>query len=87
MGHKEIIDQHRPLAELILQHGYAPSGSGAVVSQLEQIFISIGGKKVDKFCFSCVKNMFSHLYNHYYPTLIKEESNGNKGRKKENRKS
>ena len=51
MGHKEIIEQHKDLADMIMQHGYAPKGSLLGVVQIEEIYISLGGKKVDKFCF------------------------------------
>ena len=70
MGHMEIIEQHKELAEMIMQHGYDPKGSLPGVVQIEEIYISLGGKRVDKFCFSCVKNMFIHVYHRYYPTII-----------------
>ena len=81
MDDKAIIEQHRPLADMVMQHGYAPKGSLPAVVALEQIYIQQGGKKVDKFCFSCVKNMFVYVYHHYYPTLITNESRSKKKHK------
>ena len=84
MGHKEIIEQHKDLANMIMEHGYAPKGSLPGVVAIESIYKEIGGKNVDKFCFSCVKSMFVHVYHRYYPTLV---TNGNqrKGKAKEHK--
>lgn len=75
MDQKDILDKliaAKPLADLIIDHNYLPSGNYNVVVSLSEIYTYLYKGKVELHCPSCVREMFIRLYHYYYPDLIKE---------------
>lgn len=75
MDQKDILDKliaAKPLADLIIEHNYLPSGNYNVVVSLSEIYTYLYKGKVQLHCPSCVREMFIRLYHYYYPDLIKE---------------
>ena len=90
MDNQTILDRliaAKPLAELVLEHDYLPSGNYNTVVQLSEIYKHLYKGNVQLHCGNCVKEMFVRLYKHYYPDAIKETevkqmSNGERKTKK-----
>lgn len=75
MDQKDILDKliaAKPLADLIIDHNYLPSGNYNVVVSLSEIYTYLYKGNVQLHCPSCVREMFIRLYHYYYPDLIKE---------------
>jgi hypothetical protein len=92
MDDKTILDKliaAKPLADLIIDHNYLPSGNYNVVVSLSEIYTYLYKGNVQLHCPSCVREMFIRLYHYYYVDAIKElkpKENGTR-QTKSNRKS
>lgn len=63
------IEKHLHLYDLVTNHGYLPNGSAAAVIELDIISQSIGHRKTDLYCPTCIKELFKRMFDHYLPSL------------------
>lgn len=66
MNKEEILNKHKRLADLAINHGYVPQGSHGAVHELIELHKNLGMGKVDTYCSSCVFAMFNRLYTGFY---------------------